>query len=65
MRLHVPGAKKFHWAYFTTIINMLLLNFRLGEPVDCAGAVSFLASDESSYITGETIIMSGGMPSRL
>ncbi len=38
---------------------------RLGKPVDCAGAVSFLASDESSYITGETIVMAGGMDSRL
>ncbi|XP_077982208.1 dehydrogenase/reductase SDR family member 4-like [Glandiceps talaboti] len=38
---------------------------RLGEPSECAGAVSFLCSDDASYITGETIIMAGGMPSRL
>lgn len=38
---------------------------RLGEPSDCAGAVSFLCSDAASYITGETIVMSGGMQSRL
>lgn len=41
------------------------VNFRLGEPSDCAGAVSFLCSDAASYITGETIVMSGGMQSRL
>lgn len=40
-------------------------NGRLGEPDDCAGAVSFLCSDDASYITGETIVMSGGMQSRL
>ncbi|XP_078608711.1 dehydrogenase/reductase SDR family member 4-like isoform X1 [Branchiostoma floridae x Branchiostoma japonicum] len=38
---------------------------RLGEPEDCAGPVSFLCSDDAAYITGETIIMSGGMISRL
>jgi len=34
---------------------------RLGEPDDIAGAVVFLASDFSSYITGESIIIDGGL----
>lgn len=38
---------------------------RLGMPEECAGAVAFLSSDDSSYITGETIVMAGGMLSRL
>eukprot|EP00794_Sanderia_malayensis_P018549 gene18549-20412_t len=38
---------------------------RIGNPDDIAGLVTFLASDESSYITGETITATGGMPSRL
>ncbi|XP_078688696.1 dehydrogenase/reductase SDR family member 4-like isoform X2 [Branchiostoma floridae x Branchiostoma belcheri] len=38
---------------------------RLGQPEDCAGPVSFLCSDDAAYITGETIVMSGGMVSRL
>ncbi len=38
---------------------------RLGEPEDCAGAASFLASDESRFITGETLVVAGGAPSRL
>ncbi|KAI8519737.1 Dehydrogenase/reductase SDR member 2, mitochondrial [Branchiostoma belcheri] len=38
---------------------------RLGQPEDCSGPVSFLCSDDAAYITGETIVMSGGMVSRL
>ncbi|WP_408010952.1 3-oxoacyl-[acyl-carrier-protein] reductase [Pseudalkalibacillus sp. A8] len=34
---------------------------RLGRPEDIAAAVRFLASDESSYITGQTIHVDGGM----
>lgn len=33
---------------------------RLGDPVDIARAVAFLASDESSFITGATIDVNGG-----
>lgn len=38
---------------------------RLGLPDEMGGIAAFLASDDASYITGETIIASGGMPSRL
>ncbi len=34
---------------------------RLGLPEDIANAVLFLASDEASYITGQTIHVNGGM----
>ena len=34
---------------------------RLGTPEEIAGAVSYLASDDAAYITGETIHVNGGM----
>jgi 2-hydroxycyclohexanecarboxyl-CoA dehydrogenase len=34
---------------------------RLGQPEEVASVVAFLASDDSSYVTGETIGVSGGM----
>ncbi|MGL4799651.1 MAG: SDR family oxidoreductase [Cellulosilyticaceae bacterium] len=33
---------------------------RAGQPVECAGAYVFLASDAASYITGQTIHVNGG-----
>ena len=34
---------------------------RLGNPEDVAGAVRFLCSDEASYITGDVILVDGGL----
>jgi len=34
---------------------------RLGEPEDIANAVAFLVSDKASYITGQVLIVDGGM----
>jgi 3-oxoacyl-[acyl-carrier protein] reductase len=34
---------------------------RLGEPGDVAGAVRFLCSDEASFITGEVLLVDGGL----
>ena len=33
---------------------------RVGEPEDMAGPAVFLASEESGWITGETLLVSGG-----
>jgi len=33
---------------------------RIGQPQDIASAVVFLASSDSSWITGETFVISGG-----
>ena len=38
---------------------------RLGSVEDMAAAAAFLASDDASFITAETILVAGGVPSRL
>ena len=42
------------------ILNSIPIN-RIGTPKDLSSAVIFLASQESSYITGQTIHINGGM----
>ncbi|KAK9084745.1 hypothetical protein Sjap_025156 [Stephania japonica] len=67
-----PGFVPTHFADFLTsdesiknsLVERTLLK-RLGTTNDMAAATAFLASDDASYITGETIIVSGGMQSRL
>jgi meso-butanediol dehydrogenase / (S,S)-butanediol dehydrogenase / diacetyl reductase len=34
---------------------------RVGRPEDVAGLVTFLASDDAAYITGQTINVDGGL----
>jgi meso-butanediol dehydrogenase/(S,S)-butanediol dehydrogenase/diacetyl reductase len=34
---------------------------RLSEPEDIANVVSFLSSSDSNYVTGQTLIVDGGM----
>ena len=45
------------WKQFTDQITLK----RLSKPEDVANVVSFLASSDSDYITGQTIIVDGGM----
>lgn len=67
-----PGVVPTHFASFITRNSEVrrtneektLLN-RLGTTDDMAAATAFLASDDASYITGETLVVAGGMPSRL
>jgi 2-hydroxycyclohexanecarboxyl-CoA dehydrogenase len=34
---------------------------RIGQPDEVAAAIAFLASDDASYVTGQTINVSGGL----
>lgn len=36
---------------------------RIGRPADIAGAVAWLASDDASYVTGQAIVVDGGLTS--
>ncbi|GBN06829.1 Dehydrogenase/reductase SDR family member 4 [Araneus ventricosus] len=38
---------------------------RVGKPDECAGIVSFLCSEDASYVTGESFVVAGGIFSRL
>ncbi|XP_060185148.1 tropinone reductase-like 3 [Lycium barbarum] len=67
-----PGFVPTHFADFITsnehvrreIEGKTLLN-RLGTTHDMAAAVAYLASGDAAYVTGETLVVAGGMPSRL
>jgi NAD(P)-dependent dehydrogenase (short-subunit alcohol dehydrogenase family) len=47
-------------AFVDDMAKQILLG-RIGEPVEIARAVRFLASDAASYITGQALVCDGGM----
>jgi 2-hydroxycyclohexanecarboxyl-CoA dehydrogenase len=57
------GAKQFGEIGEKLIENMRASTQlgRLGKPEEVADAVAFLASDEATYVTGETLGVSGGL----
>jgi NAD(P)-dependent dehydrogenase (short-subunit alcohol dehydrogenase family) len=52
---------QFETEYFDSTILPRTLSGRLGEPEELSAALLFLASDASSYITGITLPVEGGM----
>ncbi|MET0821379.1 MAG: SDR family NAD(P)-dependent oxidoreductase [Aeromicrobium sp.] len=38
---------------------------RMGSPADIAGAISFLASDDASFVTGTSILVDGGLMAKV
>ena len=46
------------------VIERIAALHRIGEPMDVAGAVVFLASSAASLITGDTILIDGGWTAR-
>lgn len=47
-------------AFRADVIERIAALHRIGQPVEVAGAVVFLASDAASLITGQTIVIDGG-----
>ncbi|KAL4235155.1 Dehydrogenase/reductase SDR member 2 [Mactra antiquata] len=47
------------------MVMQMIPQKRIGEPHEVAGLISFLSSDDASYITGETTLVTGGIPGRL
>lgn len=56
--IKTPGAQSSEQAQQQIVAGIPLK--RMGEPEDIAGAVSFLASEKASYVTGQTIVVDGG-----
>jgi NAD(P)-dependent dehydrogenase (short-subunit alcohol dehydrogenase family) len=48
------------WKDHEEILSASTALERVGEPPDVAAAVAFLVSDESSWITGDTMVIDGG-----
>ena len=43
----------------------MLLRRRTGKPADIAGAISFLCSDDASFVTGHALVVDGGLSIQL
>lgn len=55
------NAKKFaDKAQLDQTVSMVPMN-RIGKPEEVAAGAAWLASDESSYVTGITLFIDGGM----
>ena len=59
--IETPGTKKWldNKSFRTSVQKRIPLG-RIGNPVEVAGPVVFLASPAASLITGETILVDGG-----
>jgi NAD(P)-dependent dehydrogenase (short-subunit alcohol dehydrogenase family) len=64
--IHTPGTQQFLAVpeKRADVIERIAALHRIGEPMDVAGAVVFLASPAASLITGETILIDGGWTAR-
>jgi NAD(P)-dependent dehydrogenase (short-subunit alcohol dehydrogenase family) len=64
--IHTPGTEEYLSVpenRADTIERIAALH-RIGEPIEVAGAVVFLASDAASLITGHTLLIDGGWTAR-
>ena len=64
--IHTPGTQEClaNPEFRADVIERIAALHRIGEPMDVAGAVVFLASNAASLITGDTILIDGGWTAR-
>jgi NAD(P)-dependent dehydrogenase (short-subunit alcohol dehydrogenase family) len=64
--IRTPGTDDFlsNPANHADTVERIAALHRIGEPVEVAGAVVFLASPAASLITGETLVIDGGWTAR-
>ena len=64
--IHTPGTEEAlaDPAFHAEVVERIAALHRIGEPMDVAGAVVFLASPAASLITGHTIVIDGGWTAR-
>lgn len=58
--INTPMTEVLEDSYKESIKQSIALR-RFGEPEDIANAVSFFASENSSYVTGQVLVIDGGM----
>ncbi len=59
----IPGVDPEHFETPQIVLDRLLIK-RMGQPDDIAAAVSFLLSDDASFITGTQLVVDGGWLAR-
>lgn len=64
--IHTPGTEGAlaEPAFHADVVERIAALHRIGEPMDVAGAVVFLASPAASLITGHTMLIDGGWTAR-
>ncbi len=64
--IHTPGTEPAlsNAEFRTDVIERIAALHRIGEPMEVAGAVVFLASPAASLITGHTLLIDGGWTAR-
>ena len=64
--IHTPGTEEAlaDAAFREDVIHRIAALHRIGEPMEVAGAVVFLASPAASLITGHTMLIDGGWTAR-
>jgi NAD(P)-dependent dehydrogenase (short-subunit alcohol dehydrogenase family) len=64
--IHTPGTEQAlaDPAFRADVIDRIAALHRIGEPMEVAGAVVFLASMAASLITGHTLLIDGGWTAR-